>query len=955
MYRKNTASQKLEVFAFDYSTGAPLTGDAANITAYVNIDDAGYNALGDTSATEVDSTNKKGLYVFDLTQGETNGTKLAFFAKSSTANVSVLCRPPVSFTQPATGILAPATAGRTLVVDASGLADANMVKAGPTGSGTAQTTGDIFGAVGALNTSASSGDPGTTTTHTQYLKQIINTLEGSAGIPTFPSGAAPANNVSLAEAIRYIAASVPNAAAGASGGLLIAGLNAATTFSSIAVTNDLIVSGNVECNFFNIDSNIQIAGNLSVGNNLTISGAFVSTSASNDIRGIQVNDLTAAALAKYFSVNSGTTYASAVAGSVVKEIADNAGGGTPPTAAEIADAVWDEDATGHQTQGSFGQVIGDSGADTDSIWALAKTNLNAAVSTRAPSATALSTAQWTNARAGYLDNINNANLASVPAFPSNFASLSITAGGIVKADLQTILTTAITEGGAGRLANAFTTQYNVASPVFTAASVNQTGDSFVRIGATGSGLTSLAPASTALSTAQWTNTRAGYLDNLNVGGAVASQADITALNQSASRRIVLTVLDQFERPESSSSTFTVELRTYDGDGAAVNADSTPTITPTGIVSGDLSANLGAVSNPATGVYRATYTVASGATIEQIRFDASATISSSTFTISAYSQVVDEVSSTWTTTDASHLTAIFNKLPSKTYFTGTNNSDGDVQMDEATGNFPGSVGSIAGITFPGNFASLAIDGSGRVTVGAFLSSLDLTATMKASVNSEVDTALDTAVPGSPTANSVNERLKTLDDNYTAARGGYLDNINNSALQTISVSAVAAQITTDHGAGSYIRNTEPLDTAGTRAAVGLATANLDSQLGALSSQLTTLDAEVLALGSPMQSGSSVTLSATQPDYAPSKTGDAMALTSGERDTLAMAILALADAIENGETLKETLRVMRAAVAGKSDGFPGPGDVHFRNRADTHDVITAGVDADGNRSSVMLDVNY
>lgn len=43
----------------------------------------------------------------------------------------------------------------------------------------------------------------------------------------------------------------------------------------------------------------------------------------------------------------------------------------------------------------------------------------------------------------------------------------------------------------------------------------QTGDSFARIGANGASLTSLAPASTALSTATWTNARAAFLDNLN--------------------------------------------------------------------------------------------------------------------------------------------------------------------------------------------------------------------------------------------------------------------------------------------------------------------------------------------------------------------------------------------------------------------------------------------------------
>lgn len=36
--------------------------------------------------------------------------------------------------------------------------------------------------------------------------------------------------------------------------------------------------------------------------------------------------------------------------------------------AEIADAVWDEDATAHQTGGTFGQAIGDPGADTNTIF-----------------------------------------------------------------------------------------------------------------------------------------------------------------------------------------------------------------------------------------------------------------------------------------------------------------------------------------------------------------------------------------------------------------------------------------------------------------------------------------------------------------------------------------------------------------------------------------------------------
>ena len=55
-------------------------------------------------------------------------------------------------------------------------------------------------------------------------------------------------------------------------------------------------------------------------------------------------------------------------------------------------------------------------------------------------------------------------------------------------------------------------------------------------------------------------------------------------------------------------------------------------------------------------------------------------------------------------------------------------------------------------------SLAVDQSG-VTIGQ----VDALGTQaKADVNAEVDTALNTAIPGSPTANSINERVKAIDD-------------------------------------------------------------------------------------------------------------------------------------------------------------------------------------------------
>lgn len=46
--------------------------------------------------------------------------------------------------------------------------------------------------------------------------------------------------------------------------------------------------------------------------------------------------------------------------------------------AEIADAVWDEDATGHQTQGTFGQAIGDPVLDTNTLYKAAVTDATGA-------------------------------------------------------------------------------------------------------------------------------------------------------------------------------------------------------------------------------------------------------------------------------------------------------------------------------------------------------------------------------------------------------------------------------------------------------------------------------------------------------------------------------------------------------------------------------------------------
>lgn len=376
--------------------------------------------------------------------------------------------------------------------------------------------------------------------------------------------------------------------------------------------------------------------------------------------------------------------------------------------------------------------------------------------------------------AGYIGaDVEQWKGATAPAMTGDaFARLGAPAGASVSVDVASIKTDAGTLlGRLTALRAGYLDVLNGIVAAIWAAVVDSAGVTTllarlgVPVGASISADIAAVKVDTAAVSSRLTSARAGYLDNLNVGGAVASQADINALNQSASRRIILASVGQFERPETGTVTYTVEARTYDEDGAAVNADTTPTLTATGIVTGSLAGNLSAATNPATGVYRWTYTVNSTDAAEQVRFDISAVLNSATFTLTQYAQVVDLVSATWTATDATHLTSIFNKLPSKSYIAGTNNSDGDIQEDEMTGG--------------------------------------LSATAKAHVNTEVDTAL--ADYDGPTHAELSAELATLQSH------------GDTAWATMTAAAL-------------------------RSALGLVSANLDAQLTAIDDYL---DTEVAAI--------------------------------------------------------------------------------------------------------------
>jgi len=95
---KNKASQKFPVTAWDTDNNVAKTGDASNITALLFNDGVAVGtATDDTNPTEMGTS---GVYVFNMTQAESNFDMLILAAESSTSNIQL---DPVSvFTQPET-------------------------------------------------------------------------------------------------------------------------------------------------------------------------------------------------------------------------------------------------------------------------------------------------------------------------------------------------------------------------------------------------------------------------------------------------------------------------------------------------------------------------------------------------------------------------------------------------------------------------------------------------------------------------------------------------------------------------------------------------------------------------------------------------------------------------------------------------------------------------------------
>lgn len=142
-----------------------------------------------------------------------------------------------------------------------------------------------------------------------------------------------------------------------------------------------------------------------------------------------------------------------------------------------------------------------------------------------------------------------------------------------------------------------------------------------------------------------TSTRSGYLDNLS-SGAVALESSVQSALTALSNLNNLSALANLygspllEIPDAGSTSFAFTLVVRDNEGKLVSLDALPTITAANAAGTDRTANLSAVSQPATGRYTFTYSVSSAAAAESLRITCSGAVSAEARYVEWIGAVVD---------------------------------------------------------------------------------------------------------------------------------------------------------------------------------------------------------------------------------------------------------------------------------------------------------------------------
>ncbi len=153
--------------------------------------------------------------------------------------------------------------------------------------------------------------------------------------------------------------------------------------------------------------------------------------------------------------------------------------------------------------------------------------------------------------------------------------------------------------------------------------------------------------------------RAGYLDNLNVGGAVATAAAVANIQNNT---FIGTNIPQMqERPDAGSITVPIVIFINDETGSPADATGTPAVALTDDAGNDLSARLSVVSHPATGKYTLDLTVTSADELEGLHWEITATVNTKARRFVATTALVDTTAVDFTSTDRTNLGTILSKV------------------------------------------------------------------------------------------------------------------------------------------------------------------------------------------------------------------------------------------------------------------------------------------------------
>lgn len=295
-------------------------------------------------------------------------------------------------------------------------------------------------------------------------------------------------------------------------------------------------------------------------------------------------------------------------------------------------------------------------------------------------------------------------------------------------------------------------------------------------------------------------------------------------------------------------------------------------------------------------------------------------------------------------------------------------DGGFNVGDVQGNVTGNVGGDVlgvvkhlenGIISTTTFAAGAINanaiGTNAITATKIATDAVGAAQLAADAVAEIQSGLSTYAGGDTSGTT------TLLSRLSDTRAGYLDNLSGGAVALASgVTVMTNNDKTGYSLSGTLTTLDAFNTSlsSVHGAGSWATATGFSTLTA-SDVWANATRTLSAFGFTVDTNANSTETAikAKTDLIPSSpaaTGDAMTLTSGERNSVASALLNLTDGVEVGITVQEALRYIASSVVAVLSGAGGTGAATITIKAIGNDGttrLTVETDEDGNRTSVTL----